>query len=106
VRGFLFLACLPAMAYWIRLSDLLRRARLEDTFAGIVLTEAAVTAPLAVYVLHGALRQLSPEWEEAAFLDGAGLFRGLWRVVLPVTVPSAVGKAIVVFVLDRNLLLV
>ncbi len=106
VQGFLVLASLPAMAYVIPLSDLMRRAHLADTFAGIVLTEAAVTAPLAVYVLYGALRQLSPEWEEAALLDGAGLFRVLGQVVLPLAAPSVAATAIVMFVLDWNLLLV
>ncbi len=106
VQVFLVLASLPAMAYVIPLSDLMRRARLADTFAGIVLTEAAVTAPLAVYVLYGALRQLSPEWEEAALLDGAGLFRVLGQVVLPLAAPSVAATAIVLLVLDWNLLLV
>ncbi len=105
-QSFLVLASLPAMAYVIPLSDLMRRAHLVDTFAGVVLTEAAVTAPLAVYVLHGALRQLSHEWEEAAVLDGAGLFRVLGEVVLPLAAPSVAATAIVMFVLDWNLLLV
>ncbi len=105
-QSFLVLASLPAMAYVIPLSDLMRRAHLVDTFAGVVLTEAAVTAPLAVYVLHGALRQLSPEWEEAAVIDGAGLFRVLGEVVFPMAAPSLAATAIVLFVLDWNLLLV
>jgi len=105
-EGFLVLASLPAMAYVIPLSDLMRRAHLADTFAGVVLTEAAVMTPLAVYVLHGALRQLSTEWEEAAVLDGAGLFRVLGEVVLPLTAPAVAATAIVLFVLAWNLLLV
>lgn len=105
-QGFLVLASLPAMAYVIPLSDLMRRAHLVDTFAGVVLTEAAVTAPLAVYVMHGALSQLSPEWEEAAWLDGGGLFRVIGEVVLPLAAPSLAATAIVLFVLDWNLLLV
>lgn len=105
-QGFLVLASLPAMAYVIPLSDLMGRAHLVDTFAGVLLTEAAVTAPLAVYVLHGALSQLSPEWEEAAWLDGAGLFRVIGEVVLPLAAPSLAATAIVLFVLDWNLLLV
>ncbi len=105
-EGFLVLASLPAMAYVIPLSDLMRRVHLADTFAGVVLTEAAVMTPLAVYVLHGALRQLSPEWEEAAVLDGAGLFRMLREVVLPLSAPTVAATAIVLFVLAWNLLLV
>ena len=103
---FVVLASLPAMAYVIPLSDAMRRAHLIDTAAGIVLSEAAVTAPLAVYVLHGAIRQLSAEWEEAAMLDGVGLWRTLAFVALPLIAPSVVATAIVVFVIDWNLLLV
>jgi ABC-type glycerol-3-phosphate transport system permease component len=105
-QGFLVLASLPVMAYVIPLSDVMRRVHLADTFAGMVLAEAAVTAPLAVFVLHGALAQLSPEWEEAAVLDGAGLFRVLGQVVLPLVAPSVAATAIVLFVVDWNMLLV
>jgi ABC-type glycerol-3-phosphate transport system permease component len=105
-QGFLVLASLPVMAYVVPLSDLVRRAHLSDTFAGVVLSEAAVTAPLAVFVLHGALAQLSPEWEEAAVLDGAGLLRVLGQVVLPLVAPGVAATAIVLFVIDWNMLLV
>jgi ABC-type glycerol-3-phosphate transport system permease component len=94
------------MAYIIPLSDVMRRVHLVDTFAGVVLAEAAVTAPLAVFVLYGALANLSPEWEEAALLDGAGLFQVLGRVVFPLVASSAAATAIVLFVIDWNMLLV
>src|SRR6267154_284467 len=105
-QGFLVLASLPVMAYIIPLSDVMRRVHLVDTFAGVVLAEAAVTAPLGVFVLHGALVNLSPEWEEAALLDGAGLFRILGRVVFPLVASSVAATAIVLFVIDWNVLLV
>jgi ABC-type glycerol-3-phosphate transport system permease component len=105
-QGFLVLASLPAMAYVIPLSDLMRRAHLVDSLVGLVLIEAAVTAPLATYVLYGALSELPTEWEEAAWLDGAGLLRVIGRVVLPLVAPSVAATAIIIFVLDWNLLLV
>ncbi len=105
-QGFLVLASLPVMAYVIPLSDLMRRTHLLDTFAGVVLSEAAVTAPLAVFVLHGAIAQLPTEWEEAAVLDGAGLLAIVGRVVLPLVAPSVAATVIVLFVIDWNMLLV
>ena len=72
----------------------------------MVLSEAAVTAPLAVFVLHGALAQLPTEWEEAAVLDGAGLAAIVGRVVLPLAAPSLAATAIVLFVIDWNMLIV
>src|SRR2546427_3265714 len=56
-EGFLVLASLPAMAYVIPLSDLMRRAHLADTFIGVVLTEAAAMGPLAGFGLARALGQ-------------------------------------------------
>jgi len=106
IQCFLVLASLPAMAYVIPLSDLMRRALLSDNIAGLVLTEAAVTTPLAIYVLHGAIVQLPADREEAALLDGGGLFPILGRVVLPQVAPSVGATAIVLCVLDWNLLLV
>jgi ABC-type glycerol-3-phosphate transport system permease component len=103
---FLVLASLPVMAYVLPLGDLMRHLGLSDSLLGLILAEAAVTAPLAVYVLHGAMRQLSPEWEEAAWLDGAGLGRILGSIVWPLVTPSVVATAIVLFVLDWNALLV
>ena len=105
-QGFLVLASLPVMAYVIPLSDLSRRLHILNTFAGLTLTQAAVTAPLAVFVLHGAVTQLPSDWEDAALLDGAGLLRVLVRVVLPLLAPSVAATFIVMFVLDWNMLLV
>ena len=82
VQASLILACLPVMAYIIPLSESLRRARLEDTFGGLLLAQTAVLAPLAVYVLHGYLAQLSVEMEEAAILEGASLGRVLAAVTV------------------------
>jgi ABC-type glycerol-3-phosphate transport system permease component len=105
-QAFLVLASLPPMAYVIPLSDISRRAHLIDTLAGLTLAEAAITAPLAVFVLYGAVAQLSPEWEEAAVIDGAGVLRILGRVVLPLVAPSVAATLLVMFVLDWNMLLV
>jgi multiple sugar transport system permease protein len=106
VQSFLILASLPVVAYAIPLGELMRRLGLADTYLGLVIGVAAVTAPLAVYVLFGHLSVLSTEWEEAAWLDGAGLGRVLWTVVLPLIGPAVAATAIILFVLDWNLLLI
>jgi ABC-type glycerol-3-phosphate transport system permease component len=104
--GLLVLASLPVMAYVLPLSDLLRRAGLLDSLAGLTFAEAAVTAPLAVYVLSAHLAAGSRETEEAARLDGASLPALLWNIVLPTAAPVVAATAIVLFVLDWNMLLI
>ena len=106
VQGFLVLASLPVIAYIIPLNDIMRYLRLDDTFVGVSLALTAVYTPLAVYVLYGYLSQISPDVEEAAYLDGASVFHALWSVLLPMTVPGVAATAIILFVLNWNQFLV
>jgi ABC-type glycerol-3-phosphate transport system permease component len=106
VQGSLILASLPVMAYIIPLSETMRRARLEDTFVGVLLAQTAVLAPLAVYVLHGYLAQLSTELEEAATLEGATAWQVLSSVVLPLAAPGLAATGLILFVLNWNQFLV
>jgi multiple sugar transport system permease protein len=102
----LVLASLPVMAYVLPLSDMLRRLGLLDTLLGITFSEAAATAPLAVYVFYGYLVGTSAEGEEAARLEGAGLSGLLRNVVLPAAAPIVAATVLVLFVLDWNQLLI
>jgi sorbitol/mannitol transport system permease protein len=102
----LVLASLPVVAYVLPLSELLRRLGLLDTLLGLTFAEAAVTAPLAVYVLASHLAGISRETEEAAIVEGASLARLLGSVVLPAAGPIVAATAIVLFVLDWNMLLI
>lgn len=105
-QGFLVLAVLPAMAYVLPLSMLIGRVGLGDSFPGLVASEAAVAAPLAVYVLYGSIRQIPAEFEEAAWIEGAGIGPIVGRVVFPLAAPNVVATAIVLFVTCWNMLLV
>jgi multiple sugar transport system permease protein len=102
----LVLASLPVMAYVLPLSDGLRRLGLLDSLPGVTLAEAAATAPLAVYVFYAYLVGASHEEEEAARLEGAGLYRLLTGIVLPEAATIAAATVIVLFVLDWNQLLI
>jgi ABC-type glycerol-3-phosphate transport system permease component len=104
--GLLVFASLPVMAYVLPLSDVLRRLGLLDTLPGVTFAEAAATAPLAVYVFYAYLVGVSRELEEAARLEGAGLFGLLRNVVLPAAAPIVAATLIVLFVLDWNQLLI
>jgi ABC-type glycerol-3-phosphate transport system permease component len=106
IQIFLILASLPVMAYVIPLSDTIRHLGLYDTFIGVALANTAIFAPLSIYVLFGYLRQIPADLEEAARLDGASLGQILWRIVVPVAAPGLAATAIILFVLNWNLLLV
>lgn len=57
------------------------------TFAAVILPYIAVSIPFNTLLLTGFLREFPTELEEAAIIDGAGLFRICRSVVLPVMRP-------------------
>ncbi len=106
VQIFLILANLPVMAYLIPLTATVRRLGLYDSFFGVALVNAAIFAPLAVYILFGYLRQTPVDLEESAHLDGATVWQILWQVIRPQVAAGLAATAIILFVLNWNLLLV
>ncbi len=105
IQCFLILASLPVISYVLPLENTLRGVHLLDTFGGLVLAEAALFAPLAAYVLYGYLSQMSADVEDAARIDGAGVFHILRWVVLPIAAPGLAATAIIIFVLSWNQLM-
>jgi raffinose/stachyose/melibiose transport system permease protein len=57
------------------------------TYAALILPYIAVSIPFNTLLLTGFLREFPAELEEAAIMDGAGLFRICWSVVLPTMRP-------------------
>ncbi len=105
VQCFLILASLPVICYVLPLKNTFMAVHLIDTFGGLVLSETALFAPLAAYVLYGYLSQMSTEVEDAARIDGAGVFQILRGVILPMTAPGLAATAIIIFVLSWNQLM-
>ena len=69
---------------------------------GSTLSQAAAFAPLALFVFYGQIRQIAPECEEAARLDGAGLAATLARIIVPMNAAGCAATAIVLFALNWN----
>lgn len=57
------------------------------TYAALILPYIAVSIPFNTLLMTGFLREFPSELEEAAIMDGAGLFRICWSVVLPAMRP-------------------
>lgn len=106
VQSFLILASLPVMAFIIPLKAVIGQLHLLDTFAGLVLAQAALYAPLALYILYGYLSSIRVDLEDTARLEGASVWRILTQIVFPLTFQGVIAIAVIVFVLNWNLLLV
>ncbi|MDQ0032715.1 iron(III) transport system permease protein [Variovorax boronicumulans] len=67
------------------------------SFWGLAFVIALYTFPLIYVFTKSALDLISTELEDAASIHGAGKFRTLTRVTLPLVMPSIVGAAILIF---------
>jgi ABC-type glycerol-3-phosphate transport system permease component len=81
---------------------LLREAGLINTYPGLVLPYLTFAMPLTIWLLVGYFRQLPADVEEAAAMDGAGLWRTLVEIVAPLAWPGIATTAILTFVYCWN----
>jgi len=73
-----------------------------NTYAALILTNAAFNLAFAVWILHGFFASIPKEVEEAANLDGCSRFGTLRRVMLPLTMPGIVTAVIFTFIAAWN----
>ena len=75
---------------------------LVNTYAALIITNAAFNLAFATWILHGFFSSIPGEVEEAAHLDGCGRWRTLTRVMLPLTLPGLVTAVIFTFIAAWN----
>mgnify|MGYP001506404777 CR=1 FL=1 len=73
---------------------------LRNTFIGIILPLAGVA--FGTFLMRNHFLSIPPEIIEAARMDGAGHFRLLTRVVLPLSIPTMVAFATITLVNEWN----
>ncbi len=75
---------------------------LINTYAALIITNAAFNLAFGVWILHGFFSSIPKEVEEAAQLDGSTRLQTLWRVMLPLTKPGLVTATIFTFIAAWN----
>lgn len=71
--------------------------RIPFTAVAVVLAQTFVALPFLVLALEGALRGTGVRYEQAAAALGAGRWRILWRVTLPLAAPGLVAGVVLCF---------
>jgi multiple sugar transport system permease protein len=70
---------------------------LRDSLFNLSFIDAAFILPIGIWVLKNMFDTVPREVREAAFVDGAGPFRVLFEIVLPLTLPGLVAVGVVAF---------
>ncbi len=79
---------IPMQSILIPTFLVLKSIGLIYTRPGIILCYTASTMPITVFVLHGFMRGLPKEMEEAATIDGCSAARCFFSVILPMSKPG------------------
>lgn len=93
-RAFLLGLAIPLQATIIPVYYLITRAHLYDSLLAVILPSAAFAIPLTVIILANFLRDVPGELFESMRVDGAGHWRMLLSLVLPLVKPAVVTVAV------------
>ena len=102
LAGMLAVSMLPQVSLVPPLYLALRAAHLIDTYTGLVLPYLSFALPLSIWLLVGYFRQLPPEVEHAALVDGASRMQALRHIVVPLAWPGIATAGILTFLYCWN----
>ncbi|MEU4536065.1 carbohydrate ABC transporter permease [Streptosporangium sp. NPDC023825] len=85
---FLVAHTLPQEALVYPLYYLAKQVGLYDTRLGVIIIFTVIQSAFGTYLLASVLGRFPREILEAAALDGAGKWRALWQVVVPISRPT------------------
>lgn len=92
----------PLILIIIPLFLILKTLHLLDSLAGLLIVYLVWSLPFTLWMLQSYVRAIPVDLEEAASIDGAGRFRILRAIVLPLLAPGIVVAALFAFLAGWN----
>lgn len=83
------------LALYVLLGDL----GLKNTYLGTILIYTASALPMSSLILYAFMRGLPKELEEAAYIDGCGVFGAFFKIIIPMVKSAISTVVIIVFML-------
>lgn len=99
---FLLINMFPVVLLILPLFVLMRRLGLLDTHFALILANATVAIPFAVWMLTSYVGAIPKSLDEAAMTDGCSRLTTLRRIVLPLMMPGIISTGIYIFITAWN----
>ena len=93
---------IPLHAVLLPVFIMLRNLKMLDTYQAIIVPYIAFALPMAIFFMIGFFQTLPLELEESAFLDGCGIFRTFFTIILPLVKPALATISIFTFLSTWN----
>lgn len=78
----------PSLTILIPLFVILSNMKLIGTFVGPILAHTAINLPFVIWLLMGFIVDVPKELISAAFIDGCGKLKILFKIILPIIAPA------------------
>ena len=88
---------IPAQAALLPLFQVLDKLGLKGGYMGLLIPYIAGAIPMSVMILSGFFKGIPKEMEEAAYLDGCGIFRCFFEIMIPMIRPALATASIFSF---------
>ncbi len=99
---FLLGMLVPIHATLIPIFLIMQKLHLLDTYWSLILPYTAFHLSLTVFILEGFMRGFPKDLEESGVMDGAGVYRIFWSIILPITRPALATVIILNFIYNWN----
>ena len=92
----------PVILVMIPLYVLLRYMGLTDSLVGLTLIYVVWSLPFVLWMMHGYVKSIPIELEEAAVIDGANRAQVIFKVLMPLLLPAIGASALFAFISAWN----
>ena len=92
---------IPAQAALLPLFQILDRLGLKGGYLGLLIPYIAGALPMSIMILVGFYKGIPREMEEAAYIDGCGIFKCFIQIIFPM-VKSAIATASIFTFVDSD----
>ncbi len=92
----------PPIAFTIPYFLVYRHLELLDTLTGLIIIYLTFNLSLVVWLMRSFFDACPRSLEEAAWIDGATLWQGLTKIILPISGPGLAATAILCFLYSWN----
>ena len=93
---------IPFQAIITPLYIVLKDLGLQNSLLGLALVYTTFQLPFGLFLMRNSFAAIPIGMEEAARIDGAGVLKALWYVVLPLAVPGVITTALFTFFASWN----
>ncbi len=95
-------ALFPYVLLFLALLEFARYLNIGNNLIALSIPYSALSMPLAVLLLSSAFKDIPKDLEEAARLEGLGIFQRLRWILIPLIAPATSSTAILIFLFSWN----